>query len=354
MNSSTPAGPVRPYLSLAFGILAVSTAAIFIRLAQSSAPSLVIAAYRLTLATILLAPIALVRYLPQLRRLRGREQALALFSGIFLALHFASWITSLEYTSVASSVVLVTTTPLWVALLAPITLKEPLSRRVLAGMILALLGGMLVGVSDACTWGEGGLVCPSFSTMVQGRAFIGNVLALVGAWMAAAYLLIGRRLRSEMALVPYIFVVYAMASVVLVLLVAGWQIAEILQSGGLAMGEAVAALRAVFFDYPPQTYLWFLLLALVPQLIGHSTFNWALRYLSAAYVSITLLGEPIGSTILAYFFLQEAPGAFKVIGAILILVGIFIASQSESKNAPLPSPAQTAVDSTARPSLNQE
>jgi drug/metabolite transporter (DMT)-like permease len=300
---------VPPLLAIAFGLLAVSTASIFIRYAQAEAPSLVIAAMRLSIATLVLAPLALARRRQELTSLRRRELSLALLSGLFLALHFATWISSLEYTSVASSVVLVSTTPLWVALLAPLTIKEPITRLVVAGMLLALLGGAIVGVSDACAWVDGGLICPALSTFVRGDAFLGDLLALVGALTAAGYLIIGRRLRVRLSLLSYITLVYGMAALALLVIMfaAGYQ----------PLG------------YPPLTYLWFVLLALVPQLIGHTTFNWALGYLSAAYVSITLLAEPIGSTILAYLLLDETPTFVKGFGAILILIGIVIASRSE-------------------------
>jgi drug/metabolite transporter (DMT)-like permease len=128
--------------------------------------------------------------------------------------------------------------------------------------------------------------------------------------MAAGYLIIGRRLRTNVSLVPYIFVVYGMAALVLI---------------GIML---ILGLPAV--GYPPQAYLLFLALAIIPQLLGHSTFNWALGYLSAAYVSITLLGEPIGSALLAYFFLDEIPEPLMIFGAILILVGIYVASRGET------------------------
>jgi len=302
--------PVPPILVLAFGILAVSTGSIFVRLAQVHAPSLVIAAARLSIATLLLAPIVLIRQRAELKALGRGELLLALLSGLFLALHFATWITSLEYTTVASSVVLVSTTPMWVALLSPITIKEPLTRPVVIGMLLALVGGVIVGVSDSCAWQAGRLACPPLGEFVRGQAFLGDLLALTGAFMAAGYLIIGRRLRAGTSLLSYIFIVYGMAAIVLVVIM-------------LAAGQSMVG-------YPPVTYLWLFLLALVPQLLGHSTFNWALGYLSAAYVSITLLGEPIGSTILAYILLQEAPTALKVFGAILILIGIYVASKSDS------------------------
>jgi drug/metabolite transporter (DMT)-like permease len=152
--------PVPPVLVLALGILAVSAASIFIRYAQKEAHSLVIAAWRLSLATLVLAPFALTRRREELASLKHSDLGLALLSGVFLAVHFATWISSLAYTSVASSVVLVSTAPLWVALLSPITLKEPLARPVLLGMMLALVGGTVVSVSDTCTWSGAGFACP--------------------------------------------------------------------------------------------------------------------------------------------------------------------------------------------------
>jgi drug/metabolite transporter (DMT)-like permease len=310
VNNHSRQLPGPPLLILSIGILAVSTASIFIRYAHEFAPSLVIAAWRLSLASLLLAPIAVTRHRHELSSLHRRELELALLSGLFLAIHFAAWITSLAYTTVASSVVLVSTVPLWVALLSPITIKEPMTKPVLVGMILALLGGAIVGMSDSCSLEAGRLACPSWSEFIQGKAFLGDFLALVGAIAAAGYLIIGRSLRARVSLISYVFVVYGMAAIALVVIM-------------LAAGDRP-------FGYPPITYLWFLLLALVPQLIGHSTYNWALGYLSVAYVSIALLGEPIGSTILAYFLLGEIPSLFKIVGAVLILVSIYLASRSET------------------------
>lgn len=321
MNLSKDAPPLPPLLVLVVGILAVSTASIFVRYAQEYTSSLVIAAYRLVIATLVLAPIALTRKRAELRALSASDLRLALISGVFLALHFAAWISSLEYTTVASSVVLVTTAPLWVALLSPLVLKEPLTRPILTGLGLALIGGVTVGLSDTCRLSAAGLVCPSWSEFLSGDAFLGDLLALAGAIMAAGYFILGRRLRVSMSLVTYIFVVYGMAGVMLTALV--------LVSGGALWG------------YPPIAYAWFLLLALVPQLIGHSSFNYALAYLSAAYVSITQLGEPIGSTILAYFLLAERPTVIKLFGAILILAGIFIATRSEVRETAPVSPIET-------------
>ncbi len=299
-------------LGLLAGIAAASTAAIFIRFAQAEgAPSIVIATARLTIASLILAPFALTRYWSELRQMSRREWILGLLSGVFLALHFAAWISSLEYTSVASSVVLVSTTPLWVAIFAPLLLRERLGIYAGVGLCLAMVGGVIVGLADVCSWQSGSLVCPALQTFFAGKAFLGDFLALAGAWMAAGYMLVGRKLRAKMDLVPYIFVVYGMAAVVLIVIMLG----------------ARESLKGL----PPLAYLWFALLALVPQLFGHSIFNWALKYLPASFVSVTLLGEPVGSTILAYFIFQEQPGWIKIGGAVLILAGIWLTANAEKK-----------------------
>ncbi len=315
MSQPSTRPPVSPLLAILFAILAVSTASIFIRFAQGYAPSIVIAAFRLSVASLVLAPVTLARHRPDLRRLTRGELVFAFFSGVFLALHFATWISSLAYTTVASSVVLASTAPLWVAILAPLVIKEPLTRLVLVGIGLTLVGSSLVGLSDTCTLSNAAISCPPLATFIHGKAFFGDLLALTGGIMAALYLLMGRKLRGGMSLMSYIFVVYSVAAVILIGIM-------------LVAGETP-------WGYPPQAYLWLLLLALVPQLLGHSTFNWALRYLSAAYVSITLLGEPIGSTILAYFLFKEAPTPLKILGGVLILSGIYIASRSEAAPAPM-------------------
>lgn len=292
--------------ALMIAILAVSTASIFIRFAQRDAPSLVIAALRLTLASLALAPAALTRHSTELRKMDRAQLGLGLLAGLFLAIHFATWISSLEYTTVASSVVLVSTGPLWVALLSPLILRERLTRTVWTGMGLAVLGGLTIGLSDVCRW-SGRLACDPVGDALRGGAMFGNFLALAGAWAVAGYLLIGRMLRNNIGLIPYIFMVYGMAALCLLGLM-------------LAAGQTPLHYRA-------DTYVWILLLALIPQLIGHSTYNWALAYLPASLVGITTLGEPIGSAVLAYFILQETPTSFTAAGAVLILAGIYFSTR---------------------------
>jgi len=176
-------------------------------------------------------------------------------------------------------------------------------------MVVALVGGTLVGISEACQVQVGGLACPPANVFVQGRAFLGNMLALAGALCAAAYLLVGRFLRPTMSLIVYIFTVYGMAALALAAM-------------ALISGNPLAGFSA-------PVYLCFLALAVGPQLLGHTSFNYSLRYLSAAYVSVALLGEPIGSTILALLILRETPTPLEVVGGVVILVGIYLASRGD-------------------------
>lgn len=294
--------------AIIIAILAVSTASIFIRFAQNDGtPSLVIAALRLTFATLILTPVALIKHRDEIKRFTRTEVLLGVFSGIFLAVHFATWISSLEYTSVASSVVFVSTGPLWVALLSPMLLKEHLARTAVIGLALSIVGGAVIGLSDACTW-EDGLTCPALEDILQGRAMWGNFLALAGAWTVTGYLIIGRKLRAGISLVPYIFLVYGMAAFVLIVIM-------------FASGNSP-------FGFAPKTYGWIFLLAALPQLIGHSTYNWALKFLPAALVAVMTLGEPIGSAILAFFILNEAPTMATILGGVFILAGIYLASRN--------------------------
>lgn len=292
---------------LLVGILAVSTASIFIRFAQVEVPSLVIAAGRLTLATLVIAPFAVKRWMKDHVVLAWKTWVLLTLSGLFLGLHFVTWITSLEYTSIASSVVLVTTAPLWVALLSPIFLKEKISQWVLIGLVIALSGAIIVGVGGSCVFYDGKIGCQGLGEWWSGRNFIGNVLALLGAILSGAYLMVGRSVRNKLSLPIYTAIVYGIASIVLIVLV-------------IVTDTSVRG-------YSPASYLWVIALALIPQVIGHTAFNWALKYLSAAFVSIALLGEPIGTVILAALFLRENPAMLEILGGVLILSGITLATR---------------------------
>lgn len=311
MQKPSPKTGMPPLLALLLGLLIVSTASVLIRFAQKEAPSLTIAAYRLVIAALILLPVVLSGYRGELARLKRAQVLLAALSGVFLAFHFATWISSLEYTTVASSVVLVSTTPLWVALFSPIVLHEKPGRLVVIGMLIALAGGTLVGLSDACHLGAQGFACPPLADFVQGKAFLGDALALLGALSAAVYLLAGRWLRPKMSLVVYIFTVYGIAAIVLAAIV-------------FITGKPVTG-------FSPPIYVFFFLLAIGPQLLGHTAYNYGLRYLSAAFISVAMLGEPIGSTILALILLKEIPNSIEIAGGLIILLGIYLAARGQSQ-----------------------
>ncbi len=317
-------------IALIVAILAVSTASILIRFAQREASSLTIAALRLVLAGVALMPLAATRHRAQISAISPKDLALASLSGLFLAIHFGTWITSLAYTTVASSVVLVSTGPIWVALLSPVFLGERLSRQAILGLGLAIVGGVVIAGADACTWSNG-ISCAGIVQVLYGRLMWGNLLALIGAWAVSGYLMIGRRLRQTIALVPYVFLVYGIAGIALLI-------------AAYVSGAAVLGLS-------PPTYLWIVLLALIPQLIGHSTYNWALKALPAAFVAVTTLGEPIGSAILAYFILQEVPGLEVLTGGALILGGIYLAARRTQVGPPSPEDAIGPGATNAEPLL---
>jgi len=287
-------GRVSPYLGLGVGLVVASTSAIAVRYAQEGAPSLSIAAWRLTLAALVLAPVALGRRRDELAGLTRGELARAVAAGVLLALHFAAWISSLEHTSVAASVVLVTTNPLFVGLLSPFLLREPVSRAMFGGILVAFAGSGVIALGDA-----GG-----------GDAhLLGDSLALLGAIGVAGYMMLGRALRRKLSLLTYIFVVYSVAAVVLL--------------------AAALLTRQPMRGLTPQAYGWILYLALGPQLVAHTSFNWALRYLSAAFVTVSLLSEPIGTSLLAWLLLHEPPTILEVLGGALILSGVALASREE-------------------------
>lgn len=294
---STTAPKFNPWLALAFGVLAVSTGAIFARLAHAS--PLVIAAYRLGIATLILALPAWFKAKDELLALTVRDLRLAALSGLFLALHFATWISSLSHTAVANSVVLVNTIPLWVGLLSVFVTGERISKATRIGILMSLAGGIIIGYGDFATGGE---------------ALLGDFLALAGGICAAVYLLLGGTLRKKLSLLAYVVVCYGSAAAIL------WAI--------------VLFLRPPISGFETGTWGAFLGMALVSQCIGHSSYNWALRWFSTGLIALSLVGEPIISTILAYFLFEEGLSVFKALGGALILGAIYLAALGERQKTP--------------------
>jgi drug/metabolite transporter (DMT)-like permease len=308
---------VPPLAALAVAVLAVSTSAVLVR--WSGAPSLVKAFYRVLFTTLLLAPFAFTRYGAALRSLSGRDLLVAAGSGLALALHFATWFESLEWTSVAASVTLVQSQPVFVAMGATLLLDERVGRTKAAGIAVALCGMVLMSLA------EGGSAAP--------RPLYGNALAVVGAVTVAAYYLAGRSLRQRVPLIPYVVVVYAVCALALFAFVLGEALA-----GGAALGPTL-------FDYPVEEWLLFLGMAVGPGIFGHTVFNWALGHLEASVVSVSLLGEPVGSTLLAVVLLSEVPGVVTLVGGAIVLGGIYVTTRAREDSAETDQPAgDPAVD----------
>jgi drug/metabolite transporter (DMT)-like permease len=285
---------------LALGVVAISCAAVLIRLAD--APPLAVAAARLLIATAVLFPVALLTARSELVQLARAEWRLLVLSGVFLATHFALWIASLSYTTVISSVVLVTTTPLFVALASRVLFRERLRLATFTGIAVSLVGALLIGYSGM---------------RHGGQALSGNLLALLAAVAMAGYLLVGRRVRGNAGLTAYTSLVFAVAAMVLMV---------------------VAILSGIrFTGYTTATYIAMVALALVPQLVGHMSLNWALRFLPATMVTVAVLGEPVGATALAWIVLAEAPSVYESVGAILMLLGIGLAFVRGGQAQPPPS-----------------
>jgi drug/metabolite transporter (DMT)-like permease len=294
INRKNSAPTLNPYAVLILGIVAVSTGSIFARLAD--APALVTAAYRMGLAALVLIPLAAWKAGDELRSLSLHDIKLAMQSGFFLALHFAAWISSLDYTAIANSVVLVNTIPLWVGLFTPLISQDRISGSTIASIIASVIGVAIIGFGDYAT---------------GGKALLGDLLAVCGAVSAAVYLLYGRNLRRKLSLLPYVAICYSSAAVILWL-------------GVLFLNQSMTG-------YSMQTVAAFWAMALISQLIGHSSYNWSLKWFSTSLVAVSLLGEPIGSTLLAFIILDEGLTLMKFGGGFFILSAIYIAASGEKR-----------------------
>jgi drug/metabolite transporter (DMT)-like permease len=287
-----PAFP--PNLALLVSIVAVSTASILIRM--SAAPPMAIATWRLVLSTLMLLPFFASGGRPRrLAAMSAKEKLTLAGVGVVLAVHFASWITSLSFTSVASSVIFVHVDPIFVALASHFILGERVGRRVAVGIAVAFAGATVIALGDLGVGQEN---------------LVGDLLSLVGAVALGIYILAGRRLRQSLDLVSYVTPVYATSAAVLAV-------------GSLAMGVPLTG-------YPSGEMFLFFAIALVPMIFGHTVYNWALRWISAPVVSISLLGEPVGASILAYIVLAESPGPMVLLGGAVTLAGILICAYKPS------------------------
>ncbi|MGA9287930.1 MAG: DMT family transporter [Anaerobacillus sp.] len=276
-----------PYVAIIIAILFVSTSAVIVKL--STAPASIIAMYRLLLALFIMLPVVYVKYRHSFKTIQLSDWGYGSLAGVSLAFHFILWFESLNYTSVASSVVLVTLQPLFAFIGTYLFFKEKLTLPAVAGGVTAVIG------SIAISWGD---------FRLSGIALWGDLLALTACAMVTGYLLFGQNIRKRLDLIPYTFIVYGIAAVTLV-------VYNLL-------------LRYPFISYPASDWGYFLLLAIFPTLLGHSLLNWAVKWVSVNVISMSILFEPIGASILAYFILGETLHKMQWIGGAIILAGLYL------------------------------
>jgi drug/metabolite transporter (DMT)-like permease len=291
-----------PYAGIGLAVVSVSFSAIFI--SWSTSPFVTIALYRLALATLILAPVAFADRRRPLRSISRTDFALMAGVGVILAAHFTLWIGSLKIesvrVSVASSVILVTSHPLLVGVLSHFALRERLNAGMALGIALGFSGVVVIAFADA---------------QAASATLIGNLLAFAGGIAAGFYFLAGRRLRQRIPLIGYAFVVYASATAALFVFT-------------IALGESLVPLGDV-----GRELLLFLGMALIPQIGGHTLYNWSLRWVPAPVVSLSLVGEPIGSSLLAWALLNQVPGPAVAVGGALALAGIYLTAAGQGARA---------------------
>lgn len=279
-------------LIVILGVIGVSFSAIFVKYA--TVPSMVLALYRMGFAAILLLPVVAAKFQDELKQLKRIDWMLCMLSGFFLACHFSAYFESLNHTSVASSTVLVDMEVFFVALVTVLVFHDKISKAAVAGILLTFAGSIVLALTDSS---EG-------SNIVYG-----DILAILGAVFVSVYTLIGRHQRTRMSTTVYTFLVYASASVTLLVFC-------------LVSGNQIAAAE-------PVNYIWGLLLTLCCTFFGHSVFSWSLKYVPAAFVSTAKLGEPVFATIMSIFLFGEMPKPMQVIGGLVILGGLCLYTAKE-------------------------
>ncbi len=276
-----------PYVAIAIGVISVSLSAIFVKL--SSAESAVIAFYRMLFSVLIMSPVFLLKYKSELKLLQKRDWLFSIVAGVFLAFHFILWFESLNYTSVASSTVLVTLQPIFAFIGTYLFFKEKVAFQSIVAVIVAISGSLLI------SWGD---------FRVSGAALYGDVLALIACAFITGYLLFGQDVRKRLSLMTYTMVVYSVSTITLFFYV-------------LFMGQS-------FGPYESTDWFWFVMLAIVPNLLGHTLFNWSLKWVSTNTISIAILFEPVGAAILAFFIFNEKLILSQVIGGIIVILGILM------------------------------
>lgn len=287
--------PFNPYIAIVIAVLSVSSSAVLVKLA-AGVPAGIIANYRLLLAVLIMAPYVLLKYRSELKAIKKKDWLLTTLAGVFLAFHFILWFESLNFTSVASSVVLVTLQPIFAFLGTYFIFGERFSLGAVISMIIALLGSVII------SWGD---------FQIGGMALVGDILAFLGAIAITGYFLLGQQLRRSLSLMTYTFIVYGTSSITLIIY--------------------NLILKNDFTGYTKSHWLIFLALAIFPTFFGHTIFNWALKWVSTSRISMAIVFEPIGASILAYFILGEVITSSQWLGGFVVIFGLFLFIMSTAK-----------------------
>lgn len=295
------------YLILVIGIISVSFSAIFVK--NTTAPSSIIAMYRMVITFVLFLPVTLMTRWKEIKEIKIKDFFLCSLSGGFLALHFITWITSLQYTTVASSTVLVGLQPIFTAVIGYFLYKERLNRRSIIGMLVAIVGSSIMGI---------------FDFQVDSEHLYGDMLALMGAFFGALYIIMGRGIRKKVSTVTYGFFVYGVCALIIIVI-------------NIILGTPLVG-------YSQLDYTLFLAMAVVCTIGGHTIFNWSLRYIEANKVSTAMLGEPVGATFLAIILLKEIPTLPQAVSGVLILTGLYIFMSSAIKESALQTKAKLSIE----------
>lgn len=278
---------IHPYIPIMIGVISVALSAIFVKLATADAG--VIAFYRMLFSVLLMLPIFLYKYKGEVFMLGRKDWIFSAIAGIFLAFHFIFWFESLNYTSVASSTVLVTLQPIFAFAGTYFFFKERLSVKTILSAVIAIAGSVII------SWGD---------FKLSGTAFFGDILALIGCALITAYLLFGQDVRQRLSLITYTFIVYSISTITLFLYV-------------IIKGESLG-------PHPSADWFWFIMLALIPNLLGHTLFNWSLKWVSTNVISIAILFEPVGASILAYYVFHETLSISQIVGGLIVISGILL------------------------------
>lgn len=282
------------YLVL-MGVFFTSLSSIIIRL--SSAPSLVISSYRMLITVLLLIIPMLSKHKGELTKITKKDYFLCIISGIFLALHFAFWIASINMTTIASSTVLVSCSPIFVAIASYFLFKEKLSKRAIFSIGLAFCGTILIALEGKSTAME--------------SAAKGNAMAFLGGIFVAGYFILGNIVRKRVNAIPYVFIVYSVSTIVLFIL--------------------CFTTNTKIYPYSIKEFILFFALALFCSILGHTIYNWMTQYVSATFISSSTLCEPVFASIIALILFNEVPSTNTLIGGIIILVGIFLFTSEKKK-----------------------